>query len=190
MPGIGNRIGFWLAHAFVLAYCGVLLSAFAVQFIGREYPCPLCVLQRMSMVLTAFGPAYIISRARHGGVSLRDYATGYGISIISAVAGAAMSARQMLLHIRPPDPGYGEPVLGLHLYTWAFITFVIVILFCGVSLIFARELLPTGIRFGVLSHVALGLFLAIIAANLVAVFFEEGFHWFLPDDPSRYEIFR
>ncbi|CAA9413525.1 MAG: hypothetical protein AVDCRST_MAG78-526, partial [uncultured Rubrobacteraceae bacterium] len=20
---------------------------------------------------------------------------------------------------RPPDPGYGDPVLGLHLYTWA-----------------------------------------------------------------------
>ncbi|MFC9306984.1 hypothetical protein ACFTWH_07115, partial [Streptomyces sp. NPDC057011] len=29
----------------------------------------------------------------------------------------------------------------------------------------------------------------VIAINVVAVFFEEGFHWFLPDDPTRYQFF-
>ena len=29
---------------------------------------------------------------------------------------------------------------------------------------------------------------AIIAANAVAVFFQEGLHWFLPDNPTRYEL--
>lgn len=29
----------------------------------------------------------------------------------------------------------------------------------------------------------------VIAVNLVAVFLEEGFHWFLPDDPQRYQLF-
>lgn len=186
---MSRKIGFWLAHIFVLAYCGVLIAAFGVQFLTGELPCPLCILQRMAMVLATFGPAYIIARARSGEVSWRDYATGYGMSILAAVAGMAMAARQVLLHIVPPDPGYGEPVLGLHMYTWALITFVVVIVFCGVSLIFARELMPRGVRFGLVSKLTLGLFLVIVAAELVTVFALEGLHWVLPDDPSRYEIF-
>jgi hypothetical protein len=46
------------------------------------------------------------------------------MSVIAAVGGACISIRQILLHIVPPDPGYGDPVLGLHLYTWALLVFV------------------------------------------------------------------
>jgi disulfide bond formation protein DsbB len=185
-----HKIGYWLAHLFVLAYCGVLLSAFGVQFIMGEYPCPLCMLQRMAMVLATLGPAYIIARTRNGDVSLRDYATGYGMSIVAAVGGGLISTRQVLLHIVPPDPGYGEPVMGLHLYTWALITFVVVIVFCGISMIFANELVPRGVDFGMISRLTLGLFLLIVAAELVTTFLLEGFHWFLPDNPTGYEILR
>ncbi len=184
-----NKIGFWLAHLFVLAYCVVLLSAFGVQFIGAEYPCPLCILQRMAMVLVALGPAYIIARTRKGDVSLRDYATGYGMSIVAAIAGATMSSRQILLHIVPPDPGYGGQVMGFYLYTWALITFVIVIVFCGVSFIFADELVPRGVKFGVVSKLVLWLFLAIVVAQFLTTFALEGFNLFLPDDPTGYELF-
>ena len=58
-----------------------------------------------------------------------------------------MSTRQILLHILPVDKGYGEPILGLHLYTWALITFEIVILFCGAASMlnrYAVPLAPTG----------------------------------------------
>ena len=61
------RFGFLLAHFNVLAICGVLLGAFGVQFVQGEFPCPLCSLQRMAMLLCALGPASIIARARHGG---------------------------------------------------------------------------------------------------------------------------
>jgi disulfide bond formation protein DsbB len=185
-----NKIGFWLAHLFVLAYCVVLLAAFGVQFIKGEYPCPLCMLQRMAMVLATLGPAFIIARTRKGDVSLPDFATGYGLSIVAAVAGGLISTRQVLLHIVPPDPGYGEPVMGLHLYTWALITFVVVIVFCGISMIFADALVPRGVQFGLVSKLTLGLFLLIVAAELVTTFFLEGFNWFLPDDPSGYELFQ
>jgi hypothetical protein len=96
----------------------------------------------------------------------------------------------VLLHIVPPDPGYGEPVMGLHLYTWALITFVVVIVFCGISMIFADALVPRGVQFGLVSKLTLGLFLLIVAAELVTTFFLEGFNWFLPDDPSGYELFQ
>ncbi|MBL8799743.1 MAG: disulfide bond formation protein B [Planctomycetia bacterium] len=183
------RLGFWIAHFNILAVCGVLLGAFGIQFGEGELPCPLCVLQRMAMLLCALGPAYIVQRARSGAVETHDFATGYGLSIIAAVAGAAIAGRQVLLHIVPPDPGYGDPVLGLHLYTWSLVVFITVLLVSGVNLTFARELTPTGITAGWPSRAVLGLLATIIAANAVSVFFEEGFHWILPDDPDRYRLF-
>jgi len=50
-------------------------------------------------------------------------------------------------------------------------------------------------RFGFLiahlniSRLVLWLFGAIIVANSVAVFAEEGLHWTLPDDPDSYRLF-
>jgi hypothetical protein len=56
-----------------------------------------------------------------------DLAMGYGLSMVAAVAGAIIAARQGLLHIVPPDSGIGRPVLGLHIYAWSFIIFVVVL---------------------------------------------------------------
>lgn len=185
---MSHRIGYWVAHFNVVAVSCVLLGAFRVQFVEHELPCPLCMLQRMAMILCAIGPAYILLRARDGDVAVGDFATGYGMSVLAAVVGAAISARQILLHVVPPDPGFGAPVLGLHLYSWAFVVFVTVLVVSGASLVFARELAPASVRFGGLSKAVVGLFAAIVLANGVAVFFEEGFHWRLPDDPSRYQL--
>ena len=55
----------------------------------------------MAMMLGALGPAYVIMKAREGEVKTSDFATGYGISVIAAVAGASISIRQILLHIVP-----------------------------------------------------------------------------------------
>jgi len=183
-----NYLGYWIAHGCVLAICGVLLGAFGVQFGSGELPCPLCVLQRMAMLLCALGPAYVIQKARAGDVDARDYATGYGLSVVAAVAGAGIAGRQVLLHIVPPDPGFGDPVLGLHLYTWSFIVFGTVLIVSGLNLVFARELAPRGVRSGWPSALVIGLLAVVIAVNAGAVFFEEGLHWTLPDDPDRYRL--
>src|SRR6516165_10089144 len=114
---MSNRIGYWVAHVNVMAICGVLLGAFGVQFGEGEFPCPLCVLQRMAMLLCAVGPAFIIVKTRRGEVDVGDFAAGYGMSVLAAVVGGAIAGRQVLLHVLPSDQGYGEPVLGLHLYT-------------------------------------------------------------------------
>jgi disulfide bond formation protein DsbB len=185
---MSHRLGFWIAHLNVLAVCGVLLGAFAVQFGQGELPCPLCVLQRMAMLLCALGPAFIIARARQGDVEVADFATGYGMSVLAGVAGAAVAGRQVLLHVLPADPGYGEPVLGLHLYTWSFIVFATVLLDSGLNLLFARGLTPRAVKPGLASAMVLWLLGAVILANAVAVFFEEGLHWTLPDDPDRYRL--
>lgn len=186
---MSNRLGFWGAHLNILVLCTVLLGAFVVQFGQDEFPCPLCILQRMAMMLCALGPAYVILRARNGEVTASDVATGYGLSVIAAVAGASVSIRQILLHIVPPDPGYGDPVFGLHLYTWALLVFVAELVAAGLNLVFARELEPRKAGFGWPSRLVLWLLGAVIVANVLAVFALEGLHWTLPDNPDSYRLF-
>lgn len=185
---MGPRLGFWLAHLNVLAISAVLLGGFGVQFLWWEHPCPLCLLQRVGMMLCAMGPVYIIATARFGEVSSADFALGYGMSILAAVVGATISGRQVLLHILPGDPGFGDPVMGLHLYTWAFIVFASVLVDAGLNLVFAEFLKPRGMGFGWPSCLTLGLFGLILLANVVAAFFLEGLHWTLPGDPDRYQL--
>ena len=184
-----GRLATLLVHLCLAALLAPLLGAFWMQFGRGEFPCPLCILQRMSMLLAAFGPAWILFRAKEGPVSATDLATGAGMTVAASVVGLAVAVRQVLLHIVPPDPGYGAPVLGLHLYTWSVLIFVASLGVSGAGLLFTRELAAQGVRFGRLSRLLLGLLAALILANALAVFAEEGFHLFLPDDPVRYELF-
>jgi len=119
--------------------------------------------------------------------------------------GLMISTRQVLLHITPDEPGYGSPVLGLHLYTWAGVVFLVVILVSGLMLIFGRtpmihcpechDLGSGGsskhkyLRLRWYSWCTFWLFGAIILVNVFATFAESGFHAFLPDNPTSYRLF-
>ena len=191
-PGVWSAITFWGAVLWILAYCGVLLSAFAVQLIGEEFPCPLCMLQRYAMILCTLGALWIVMQARRNELTAARYAQGLGMGLIGAVVGMVISSRQVLLHILPGDPGYGDPILGLHLYTWALLTFVIVILYCGVALMLTTRAVPRAPREGsvlrTVSTIVIWLFLLVLAANVVGIVLLEGFAWVLPDDPDSYNL--
>jgi len=190
--GVWSVIAFWGLHAWILGYSGVVLSAFYIQFVMHEFPCPLCMLQRYGMFLSSLGALFVIMQARRGELTTARYAQGIGLGLVGALAGATVSVRQIELHIEPGDPGYGAPVLGLHLYSWAFVTFVIVLIYCGAMLI----LMPRGIPAAPattsplrrVSTAVIWLFIAVIAANVVAIVFLEGFAVVLPDDPSSYTL--
>lgn len=177
------RIVYGLSHVYVLVISAVLLGAFWVQFFEQEYPCPLCILQRMAMMLAAMGAAFNLSvgiRVRH-----------FGMSIIASIMGMLISTRQILLHIAPGDPGYGTPMFGMHLYSWAWVVFLSVIFACGIHLMAskdqAKEDIPPPPR-SAFTWFVLALFGIIILANAIAVFFKLGWHWFLPDDPTGYRL--
>jgi len=190
--GIWGVITFWGLHAWILGYSGVVLSAFYIQFVMHEFPCPLCMLQRYGMFLSSLGALFVIMQTRRGELTTARYAQGLGLGMIGALAGASVSVRQIELHIEPNDPGYGEPVLGLHLYTWAFLTFAIVLIYCGAMLILMPrgipEAPPEGSPLRLASTVAVWIFIGVIVANVVAIVFLEGFAWVLPDDPSSYTL--
>jgi disulfide bond formation protein DsbB len=90
----------------------ILVSAFGAQLIFEEPPCPLCVLQRVAFMMCALGPLYTLLQSRNDALRYHAIAIGSGISIVSALLGAAAATRQVLLHILPGDQGFGSPLLG------------------------------------------------------------------------------
>jgi disulfide bond formation protein DsbB len=190
--GLWGFLTYWGLHAWTLAYCVVMLSAFYIQFAMGEFPCPLCMLQRYAMILSTLAALFIVMQARRGTLTTARYAQGLGMGLIAVLAGSSVSIRQMLLHIKPGDHGYGEPVLSLHLYTWAFITFAIVAIYVGVALILTPKGIPVApprdSAMWKLSTAVIWLFIGVVAANVIAIIFLEGFAGVLPDDPVNYNL--
>jgi disulfide bond formation protein DsbB len=137
-----------LNFAGMLAMIGVLIGAYVYQFAYRELPCTLCQLQRVAMLAVAFGAAMNVMlgpRPRH-----------YGVCLVSAMFGLAISIRQTLLHVNPffdtnsgkptlaatANPPFGQPVQGFHLYVWGVVLFMTVILAVGIVLLFQSQFKP------------------------------------------------
>lgn len=100
--------------------CGVLLAGYGVQFLWREEPCPLCMLQRLGMLSVASSAQLNIwfgIRTSH-----------YSLGLISAIVGGSVALRHIALHVCPDGSSFGMPILGLSLYTWSFIVFICSIL--------------------------------------------------------------
>jgi disulfide bond formation protein DsbB len=92
---------------------GILTAAMTMQYVYRELPCPLCLLERVALFGVAFG---IGMNFRHG-FSYRNT----GISLLFAIFLLVVSVRQTLLDIYP-RPGHeyiGTAVLGLHMPVWS-----------------------------------------------------------------------
>lgn len=119
-----NAIGLILVSA-------VLCNAFYGQFVDGDLPCPLCLLQRVAFVAVLYG---LLLNVVYGAKPLH-----YSIILISAMLGAAIAMRQVLLHIIPGTPPYGAPFLGYHYYTWAFLVFSLVIFGTAVISAFSVE---------------------------------------------------
>ena len=181
----------YLLHFEVAGICGVLIGAFFVQFVEKELPCPLCMLQRMAMMLAAMGPFYLLGRLRStGSIRVDTMARAYGMSILAAALGLVMSSRQVLLHIIPGDPGYGSTVFGMHLYSWGVVVFLAVIVMSGLTMLLSRQLHieKSPHQNSIATRILSVIFITVIGANVVATFVESGFHPFLPDNPTDYEL--
>ncbi len=159
----------------------VLLVAFYWQLAYDELPCPLCLLQRVAFAALAVGPILTI---RHG--PSPHY---LGLVVIAAVLGALISSRQVLLHILPGDAGYGSALLGLHFYTWAFVTFASALVAAGVMLVFfpvkPGEGKPPAT--GLIEQGSVWLVMALVALNAFSVLLECGFSA-CPANPVQYQL--
>lgn len=192
MKAMLPRLVFWCINLWIIAYTLVIGISLLLQFVGGELPCPLCMLQRYGMILATFGALFVIMQARRGTLTTARYAQGLGMGLLGVLAGASVSIRQIELHILPGDPGYGEPFLRLHLYTWAFVTFAIVMIYVGAMLMLMPRGIPqapaAGTTARTVSTVIIWLFIGVVAANVIAIIFLEGFALVLPDDPLSYNL--
>jgi len=152
----------------ILIICGVLFSAYCVEFFWHEVPCPLCMLQRLGMVGAASG---CLLNVRFG-IKMSHY----GLSLLSSLVGGTVALRQISLHVCPGMPTFGFPVLGLSLYTWSFVVFACVVLSIA-GLLFLYDPLkdeqeaPTKNK---LATISFGVLLAITAANALTTFLHCG----------------
>ncbi len=159
----------------VFAIAAILAFAFFWQVAYHELPCPLCILQRVAFAMV--GVAFLLN------VRFFPSPVHYGMAILSALAGAAASTRQVLLHIAPGDQGYGSPIFGYHFYTLGLVAFVAIIAYCGVMLMLWRYWQRSAS--GGIALAAQWLLLAMIAGNAVTTTLQCGFYS-CPDNPTRY----
>jgi len=184
---MNNQIITYINFLGIIIVSAILSGAYYFQFVMHEYPCPLCLLQRLCFFGLMFG---LFLNLRFGFSSAH-----YGLSILSALLGAGISYRQILLHVcpSPTDNGFGTPVLGMHLYSWALVAFISGIL--AIALLFLssgqfekkeNHQLSPGLK--VLTNLAFGLCFLLALTNGLATFFECGIG-FCPDDPNSYMLF-
>ena len=161
----------------------LLIIAFALQLYLHELPCPLCILQRIGILGIAFG--FLLN------VQFKIHPGHYTLSLLAALLTAAMSVRQIFLHVIPGNPGYGFPLLGIHLYTWVFLLCVAVILYISIIFSIVPQYVPTrnvkGKTLQVLTHLAFAVVFLLTVFNGISTYLECGFKP-CPENPIKYEI--
>ena len=162
----------------------VLAAAFAAQLLLHELPCPLCLLQRIQFAVLAVGP---ILNVRWG-----PRPSHYALSLLAAVAGAAFSTRQVVLHIMPGDAGYGTALFGYHYYTLALIGFVTAIILLAAMPLFDRQFEPgrePAVAPPAFAALAVWLVFGLTALNVVSTLLECGFGA-CAENPAVYELLK
>ncbi|EDP46715.1 disulfide bond formation protein DsbB family [Rickettsiella grylli] len=161
----------------------LLFVAFVLQLRFHELPCPLCLLQRIGILGIAFG--FLLN------VQFKIRPVHYALSLLSAMLTAAISTRQIFLHVAPGDQGYGLPLFGLHLYTWVFILCVAIIIY--ISIIFSifpqyqYEEPPKTKTMKLLKHATFAAVFVLAIFNGIATYLECGIK-VCPENPVHYEI--
>lgn len=177
----GNDLARVLNTTGLIGISAALLVAFYYQLVLFDLPCPLCLLQRVGMILIGFG---FLFNVRFGIKSAH-----YGIALIGCVVTGAIATRQILLHILPGDAGYGSTFLGLHFYTWSLLASIIAVVAIAVMMLLgkARPAAEEAIAVALWGKVSMVLFALVIVANLMSTVLECGGGQ-CADNPTFYQL--
>ena len=165
-----DRLILWLM---LLALAGILTAAMAIQFVGGDIPCPLCLLERVAMFGCCFG---LIHQLRSGGSQ-----RGVGIGLVFSVLLLLISARQTLLDLFPrPGHAYvGGAIFGVHMPVWSVFIAVALLLGFAVRLaIFGGPRVAPEAEVSTLRRLTYGLGLYVITIcgiNCLSVLIQCGF---------------
>lgn len=171
-----HQLGATLGLLFISA---LLVFAFYTQLINHDLPCPLCLLQRLCFI----GVGLCLCMNLKEGIKISHY----GLMILSALIGLGIALRQIFLHVSPGDVGYGSPLLGLFLYTWSAIGFVIIIGVVALALMFEQGFSESNAKLSRWHILLMGFFLFLILANGISTFIECG-AFICKDNPIHYYL--
>lgn len=159
----------------------ILGTAFYYQFFLHELPCPLCLLQRIGIIIIGLGFLPNITSATES--------KNYSIAIFGCIITGAVATRQILLHILPGDIGFGSTFLGIHFYTWSLIASVFFLAYIAAA-IFLNDcelfLLPAD-SIQIAQKIIITAFIAMIAINILSTFLECGLGQ-CADNPIAYKL--
>jgi heme A synthase len=113
----------------------------------------------------------------------------YVLTLLGALFTSFIALRQVALHVVPGVGGYGDSILGLHLYTWSFIISMMVIIYTTIILGFQSQYTEAISK--TRSTMFYGLFVLLLMITLgtfVSVTFECGVFGTCPDNPVSYEL--
>jgi disulfide bond formation protein DsbB len=154
----------------------VLATAICMEIFLLELPCPLCLLQRVGLYLTALG---FLMNLRFG---LKP--SHYAMVILGALFTALVALRQIALHVIPGTGAYGIPIFGLHLYTWSFIISLVIIAFTTILFGVDRQYKGVSlIKSKLLTNILFAALVIIVSINIVTVYIQCGFKE-CPDNPQ------
>lgn len=150
-----------------LALAGVILVLFlalGIQVFLNEEPCPLCLLQRVGLLAVSLGFLMNLCFGVHP--------SHYAMVILSSVYTSFVALRQIAINLSRPDGGFGTAIFGLHLYTWAFIIAMGIIIASTLIMGLERKYSLAKHKFVQLLGATQGLFIAtvvLILLNILAV---------------------
>ncbi|SFN61714.1 Disulfide bond formation protein DsbB [Izhakiella capsodis] len=177
-----HRLAIWLNIIGLFVISLILIIAFYYQLALYELPCPLCLLQRVGMMLIGFGFLFNLC------LGIKNI--HYSFALIGCVVTGIIAARQVFLHILPGDSGYGSAMLGLHFYTWALLASI----FTTVAIAVVMALPPDESASSLVTKsltvkVVITLFILLITANLISTILECGGGQ-CADNPTFYQLLK
>lgn len=179
-----NRLA-QLEMAAIAGICFLLLDAFFYQLVLGELPCAFCNLIRVCFML--LGSGLLLNQVF--GINPWNYMlSGFG-----ALIGSMLSLLFMFAKALPGSRPTGSAILGLHMYTWTFMVFTAAIMFClFMAVLYARRQPkiestepPQPSK---ATRLLIGLFVFLVAANLVSAFLQNGFDHFLAGGQQHYRM--
>ncbi|MBS0623250.1 MAG: disulfide bond formation protein B [Verrucomicrobia bacterium] len=144
----------------VVVIAAILLGALAIQYFKHETPCPMCFLQRLSMI--GVGTSILLN------VRFKPQKRHYGLALFFAILGGTIALRQIALHACPNFPTFGIPFWGLSLYTWSFLVFTCTVGYTAMLFILFDRTDARHAPTGWLGHIAFILLFLTAALNIFA----------------------
>ncbi len=168
----------------ILTIVPVGAAVFLLGFINGDSPCVMCWEQRTGMAIIALVGLFVL---RYG-----PRPRYIGMSVLVGAWGIFMSVRHTGMHAaRDVGQGFSVEIMGAHTYTWALFIFWICVLTMGILLTVMKEMnVSAGPRtLRPLEKLAMGVFLVVIAGNIVQAFASTGPPPFMGQgDPIRFSF--